>query len=91
MTHGGNAEGSESQVAPDQLASEERLAPSASPTYEERLDANSFASRYDPLRDAVRRFLSVWEQEDDQEKNDLSEELWGAVQNMRAVYEARNR
>jgi hypothetical protein len=32
MTHGRNAEGSESQVAPGLLASEERLAPSASPT-----------------------------------------------------------
>ena len=32
LSHGRNAEGSESQVAPGLLASEERLVPSASPT-----------------------------------------------------------
>ena len=47
--------------------------------YTDKLRRHSFESRVDPLRDAVRRAVALWHQEDEQEKNDLSEDFWRAM------------
>lgn len=54
-------------------------------SYEDKLRRHSYESRIDPLRDAARRLLAVWDAEDDLEKQDLSEELWRAVQGLRTA------
>jgi hypothetical protein len=59
--------------------------------YERRLDEHSFVHRVDPLRDAVRRAVSAWHQEDSQEKNDLSEEFWSAMGDLEDVLESVKR
>jgi hypothetical protein len=60
-------------------------------SYQDRLRAHSFESRVDPLRDAVRHALAVWHQEDDQEKNDLSEAFWRAMGELEAVLKSVKR
>lgn len=59
--------------------------------YHKKLDEHSFAYRYDPLRDAARAVVSQWAQEDEQERNDLSEEFWVAVGNLGRVLESMKR
>lgn len=59
--------------------------------YLRKLDEHSHAARYDPLRDAVRHVLAMWDQEDNQEKNDLSEDFWAAMGVLRNVLEATKR
>ena len=59
--------------------------------YLKNLDKHSFAHRYDPLRDAVRHALAMWDQEDNLEKNDLSEDFWAAMGGLRRVLEATQR
>jgi len=59
--------------------------------YNRRLDAASSEIRYDPLRDAVHHALIFWDQEDHQEKNDLSEEFWAAMGQLRSVFQAVQR
>jgi polysaccharide pyruvyl transferase WcaK-like protein len=59
--------------------------------YHQKLDEHSFVHRVDPLRDAARRAVSVWHQEDNQEKNDLSEEFWSAMGELETVLESVKR
>lgn len=59
--------------------------------YNEKLRRHSYESRLDPLRDAVRRALAVWHQEDEQEKNDLSEEFWRAMGDLEVTLVSVNR
>lgn len=59
--------------------------------YLKKLDEHSYVRRYDPLRDAVSHALVTWDQEDNQEKNDLSEDFWAAMGGLREVLEARQR
>lgn len=59
--------------------------------YLKKLDEHSHVSRYDPLRDAVRHALAMWDQEDNQEKNDLSEDFWAAMGGLSRVLEATQR
>lgn len=54
-------------------------------SYEDKLRRHSFESRLDPLRDAVRQALAAWHQEDELEKNDLSEDFWRAMGNLELV------
>jgi hypothetical protein len=54
-------------------------------SYEDRLRRHSFESRVDPLRDAVRHAVAMWHQEDDLEKNDLSEAFWQAMGQLEAM------
>jgi hypothetical protein len=51
----------------------------AQDAYNQKLDEHSFVHRYDPLRDVARQVLAQWQQEDPQEKNDLSEEFWNVM------------
>jgi len=53
--------------------------------YESRLDAASYESRLDPLRDAAHEVVLAWQAEDNQEKNDLSERIWQAIANLASV------
>jgi len=59
--------------------------------YNRKLDEHSFVARVDPLRDAVRGFLAAWDQEDNLEKNDLSEEIFERVHILRNVLESVQR
>jgi acyl-CoA reductase-like NAD-dependent aldehyde dehydrogenase len=53
--------------------------------------AKAAYSRYDPLRDAARHALDQWDQEDNQERNDLSEAFWQAMEQLRKVLESAQR
>lgn len=59
--------------------------------YHERLDQHSHVARHDPLRDAVRRFLSAWDAADEYEKEDLDEQVWQTIHEMRKTLEGVNR
>lgn len=60
-------------------------------SYTDRLRRHSSESRVDPLRDAVRRAVALWHQEDELEKNDLSENFWRAMGELEATLESVKR
>jgi hypothetical protein len=62
-----------------------------SESYQEKLRRHSYESRVDPLRDAVRHALAVWDREDDQEKNDLSDDFWRAMGQLDSVFRSVKR
>jgi hypothetical protein len=55
--------------------------------YLARLDQSSSVSRHDPLRDAVREFLAAWDAADAYEKEDLDENVWGTIRQLRETLE----
>jgi hypothetical protein len=62
-----------------------------SESYQEKLRRHSSESRVDPLRDAVRRAVALWHQEDELEKNDLSENFWRAMGELEATLKSAKR